>query len=591
MIVCSGRCAIPAGSRISMMAAPRRIRSPGTRRRSLDLPLVEERSVGRLQILDLQHAIVERRWLQWRRETDGSSSCRSHCAVRPTSTIVCPGASVTHAIGVANGELESWRHWRRTAIIADTVLQSRACRFFVRSRSCARGVPAVSAARRGRAQARRAGVARAVPRAREPADRRSGRVGRRLAAPRVPRRHVRPPPQRIADLEAAISWAVEEMKRDGLENVHTEPVKVPHWVRGRESAGDRRRHSAAAGRCSASATASARRAAGIEAELLVVRSFEELEAARDRVKGRIVLFNVALHELRRDRPFRAARPVARRRARRASRCWFAPSGRPGLRTPHTGALQYADGAAADPRRRDLDRRRRAPAADGGPRHDRVACRLTMEAQFLPDADSANVVGEIRGRELPDEVVVIGGHLDSWDVGTGATDDGGGCIVTWEALRLMKKLNLRPRRTVRVVLWTNEENGGRGGTRLPRSAPRRAAQPRDDAGVRQRRVPADRLRLQRHARRARDTVQAHRHAARAASARSDRPERRRRRHRPERAGRPASRRCRSTSTANYFLIHHTRADTVDKIDPLDMARAAAAIAVMAYVIADMPQRLR
>ena len=87
----------------------------------------------------------------------------------------------------------------------------------------------------------------------------------------------------------------------------------------------------------------------------------------------------------------------------------------------------------------------------------------MEAQFLPDADSFNVVGEIRGRELPDEVVVVGGHFDSWDVGTGSTDDGGGCVVTWEALRLMKKLNLRPRRTVRVVLWTNEENGLRGGT--------------------------------------------------------------------------------------------------------------------------------
>ena len=95
----------------------------------------------------------------------------------------------------------------------------------------------------------------------------------------------------------------------------------------------------------------------------------------------------------------------------------------------------------------------------------------MEAHFLPDADSANVVGEIRGRERPDEVVVVGGHLDSWDVGTGSTDDGGGCVVTWEALRLMKKLNLRPRRTVRVVLWTNEENGTRGGDRLSRSAPR------------------------------------------------------------------------------------------------------------------------
>ena len=89
----------------------------------------------------------------------------------------------------------------------------------------------------------------------------------------------------------------------------------------------------------------------------------------------------------------------------------------------------------------------------------------MEARTEPDAESANVVGEIRGRERPDEIVLLGGHLDSWDVGTGASDDGVGCIVTWEALRLMKKLGIRPRRTVRLVLWTNEENGLRGRHRL------------------------------------------------------------------------------------------------------------------------------
>src|SRR5205807_10063512 len=106
---------------------------------------------------------------------------------------------------------------------------------------------------------------------------------------------------------------------------------------------------------------------------------------------------------------------------------------------------------------DADRLQRM--ADRG---NRIVVRLKMDAHFEADATSANVVGEIRGRETPDEVVVVSGHLDSWDVGTGATDDGGGCVVTWEALRIMKKLNLRPRRTVRVVLWTNEDNGGRGG---------------------------------------------------------------------------------------------------------------------------------
>src|SRR5438874_10777936 len=93
---------------------------------------------------------------------------------------------------------------------------------------------------------------------------------------------------------------------------------------------------------------------------------------------------------------------------------------------------------------------------------RYTLRLKIDSHYEADIKSTNVVGEIRGREKPEEIVVVSGHLDSWDVGAGASDDGGGCIVTWVALRLMKKLNLRPRRTVRVVLWTNEENGARGG---------------------------------------------------------------------------------------------------------------------------------
>ena len=159
--------------------------------------------------------------------------------------------------------------------------------------------------------------------------------------------------------------------------------------------------------------------------------------------------------------FRAAGP-SRAAALGAVAVLVRSVGPAGLRTPHTGALRYADGVAADSRRP-----RSPPRTPIGCSACRTAARpsrvrLKMEAHFLPDADSANVVGEIRGRERPDEVVVVGGHLDSWDVGTGSTDDGGGCVVTWEALRLMKKLNLRPRRTVRVVLWTNEENGARGG---------------------------------------------------------------------------------------------------------------------------------
>src|SRR4051794_21619799 len=260
-------------------------------------------------------------------------------------------------------------------------------------------------------------------------------------------------------LEEAIRWAVEEMKKDGLENVHTEPVKVPHWVRGHESleiAGAIPQPLVILGLGNSIGTP----AGGMEADLLVVHSFEELDAAGDRAKGKIVLFNVPFTNYGETVRFRASGP-SRAAALGAVAMLVRAVGPAGLRTPHTGSLTYADGQpqipAAAVTTEDAARLQRM--ADRG---TTVRLKLMMEARFLPDADSANVVGEIRGRELPNEVVVIGGHFDSWDVGTGSTDDGGGCVATWEVLRMMKKLNLQPRRTVRVVLWTNEENGGRGG---------------------------------------------------------------------------------------------------------------------------------
>ena len=217
------------------------------------------------------------------------------------------------------------------------------------------------------------------------------------------------------------------------------------------------------------------------------------------------------------------------------------------------------------------------------RGNTLRLRLKMEAKFLPDADSFNVVGEIRGRERPDEVIVIGGHFDSWDVGTGSTDDGGGCVVTWEALRLMKKLNLRPRRTIRVVLWTNEENGLRGGNayrdRYRDQLANHVLMLESDRGVFRPTgfgfTGSDAARAKRPR---------HRDAAERHPGRPHRPERRRRRHRPERAGGQLPSMSLEVD-GNYFLIHHTPADTVDKIDPMDMARASAAIAVHDYVIAE------
>ena len=112
----------------------------------------------------------------------------------------------------------------------------------------------------------------------------------------------------------------------------------------------------------------------------------------------------------------------------------------------------------------------------------------MEAHFEPDAPSYNVVASWRGRDLPDEIVVVGGHFDSWDVGSGASDDAGGCIVTWEAAAAdEERSGLRPRRTVRVVLFTNEENGLRGGNAYREQHAARTQEPRRAARIGWRRL--------------------------------------------------------------------------------------------------------
>jgi carboxypeptidase Q len=387
-------------------------------------------------------------------------------------------------------------------------------------------------------------------------------------------------------LEDAIQWAVAEMKKDGLENVHTEPVKVPYWVRGRESAeitSPRQRPLVMLGLGNSIGTP----ADGIEAEVLVVHSFEGLDADHARVKGRIVLYNVPYTNYSETVLFRSNGP-SRAAAHGAVAALVRSVGPPGLRLPHTGALRYAEGVAQIPAAaittEDADLLQRMQDRGTTPR-----VRLRMEAKFLPDADSFNVVGELRGREEPEEVIVVGGHIDSWDVGTGSTDDGGGCVVTWDALRLLKKLNLRPRRTVRVVLWTNEENGTRGGNayrdRYREQLTNHVLMLESDSGVLRpssfgftgsdgartrikeiaallRGIQLDRIVSPGEGADIGPSVQA--------------------------ANIPA---MSLEADGNYFLIHHTPADTVDKIDPMDMSRASAAIAVIAYVVAEMPERLK
>jgi carboxypeptidase Q len=360
---------------------------------------------------------------------------------------------------------------------------------------------------------------------------------------------------------------------------------VPRWVRGHESAEivEPAHHQIAMLGLGDSVGTPA---GGVQAEALVVRSYQELEAATNRVRGRIVVFNVPFTTYDQTRPFRSDGP-SRAAQLGAVASLVRAVGPAGLRLPHTGGLNYAANVAKIPAAaissEDADRLQRM--SDRG---ERVVLRLQMEAHFDADAPSANVVAELRGREKPEEVVVIGGHIDSWDVGAGASDDGGGIVATWEALRLMKNLGLRPRRTVRVVLWTNEENGGRGG-----QAYRDAHRAELSRHVMMLEADSGLFRPVSFAVTANDTT---RNTVRAIASLLSNIDAQT--VTPGGGGSDIGPSVAAGSipalsyegTGDYFLLHHTNADTVDKIAPLDVSRAAAAIAVMTYVIADMPQRL-
>jgi carboxypeptidase Q len=386
-------------------------------------------------------------------------------------------------------------------------------------------------------------------------------------------------------LERAIDWAVATMKADGLENVRKEPVMVPRWVRGRESLellSPIPQSLTLLGLGNSTGTPPA----GIEADVVVVRDFDDLVARGPAVKGRIVLFNVPFTNYGATVLYRANGP-SRAATQGAVAVLVRSVGPPGLRTPHTGATQYVAGApqipAAAITTEDADRFQRLQD-----RGVAIRVRLSMEAHFEPDRQSYNVVGELRGRERPEEVVLVGGHLDSWDVGAGASDDGGGCVATWEALRLMRKLGLRPRRTVRVVLFTNEENGGRGGTGYRDAHKAELANHvlllESDGGVFD---PAgfgftgpDP---------ARKTVTAIASLLKAIGADPVLPSGGGADIGP--SGEAAKIPMMShVVNGDYFLIHHTPADTIARITPKQIADNAGAIAVMAYVVADLPWRL-
>jgi carboxypeptidase Q len=222
------------------------------------------------------------------------------------------------------------------------------------------------------------------------------------------------------------------------------------------------------------------------------------------------------------------------------------------------------------------------------RGERVRVRLEMGARTLPDTLSANVIGEIRGRERPDEVVVVGGHSDSWDVGQGAMDDGGCSVAAWEAVRLMKQLGLQPKRTVRVVLWTNEENGGRGG-RAYRDAheaelSKHSVAMECDNGV----FRPNGVRFQGSDAGLAQVTKIGALLERIGASHVERGE-------GEADVGPILQRgvpglALDVDDSKYFWFHHTAADMMTVIDRVELAKCVATMAVMAYIIADLDQPL-
>src|SRR5438034_913306 len=274
-----------------------------------------------------------------------------------------------------------------------------------------------------------------------------------------------------AQAAKAVEYVASELKAIGCE-VQLEKVMVPHWVRGEETAaliqfpGQADNATQKIVFCALGASV-ATPADGITAEVVIAKNFDDLKALpRDKVAGKIVLFNYPFDKqmaaegrggdaygeavvYRGDGPSAAARQGA-------VACLIRSVGGADYRLPHTGQTTYADDAPKIPagavtaEDADLivDLVRQGP----------VKMKLTLTPQQLPDVESYNVIGDIKGSEHPEQVIVVSAHLDSWDLGTGAIDDGAGVAVSMEAANLIQKLHLKPKRTIRVIAWMNEENG-------------------------------------------------------------------------------------------------------------------------------------
>jgi len=270
----------------------------------------------------------------------------------------------------------------------------------------------------------------------------------------------------------AIHWAEAKMKSIGLDSVWLQPDMVPHWERGKiesaEITSSKKIKNKKLAIAALGGSVGTDLKKGITAEVIEIHSWAELTSKKNEVKDKIVFFNIPF-----DNSFPTSFPAYGKnvgyRVQGASEA--AKYGAKGMilrsitsrndNVPHVGVMHYIDSLPQIPAVaigiKDADF-----LSDAVQQEAKLKLRIKLSCKTLPDAQSYNVIGELKGSEFPDEVIVAGGHFDSWDKGDGAHDDGAGCIQSLEALELFKRLSIKPKRTIRCVFFINEENGSRGG---------------------------------------------------------------------------------------------------------------------------------
>ena len=273
----------------------------------------------------------------------------------------------------------------------------------------------------------------------------------------------------------AIEWGKTIMQKMGLSKVYLQEITVPHWERGAKEKGQVTSNALPIGTLDMHICALGGSIAtpkdGLNAEVIEVKDFDELaRLGRTKIKGKIVFFNRPM-DPKQVSTFDAYGGAVNQRGSGA--VMAARYGAVGVLVrsmnlsndnyPHTGAMHYADTVTKIPAAAisttDADLLSSLIRKDASTRFF-----IKMNCQSYPDEKSFNVIGEIKGTEFPNEIITVGGHLDSWDLGEGAQDDGTGCVQSMEALRIFKALDIKPKRTIRAVLFMNEEFGLRGGTK-------------------------------------------------------------------------------------------------------------------------------